>query len=145
VLCADEKSRIQALDRTGSPLPLRPGLPGSQMHDYKGYGTSTQFVAFNILNGKVIGHCQPHSRGRELVDLLGELEKEEPLQLGIHPIMVTRHNPKSGCPALAQVQLAPPIPFGLHPHRQLLARSGGGSVCTAHGAHESARNLPKRH
>ena len=95
VLCADEKSPIRALDRTAPPLPPRPGLAGRQMDDYKRYGTSTLFAAFNILNGKVMGHCQPHHRGRELVNFLGELEKEVPLELNIHLIMDTPHIPRS--------------------------------------------------
>jgi len=57
VLCVDEKSPIQALDRSAPILPLRPGLPERQTHDYKRYGTTTLFAAFNILNGKVIGSC----------------------------------------------------------------------------------------
>jgi transposase len=57
VLCIDEKSQIQALDRTAPILPLRPGLPERQTHDYKRNGTTTLFAAFNILNGKVIGSC----------------------------------------------------------------------------------------
>jgi transposase len=63
VLCVDEKSQIQALDRTAPILPLRPGLPERQTHDYKRYGTTTLFAAFNILNGKVIGSCLPRPPG----------------------------------------------------------------------------------
>ena len=96
VLCADEKGPIQALDRTAPPLPLLSGLPERQMRDYKGYGTSTLFAAFNILNGKAMGHCQPHHGGRELVNFLGELEKEVPLELDIHVIMETCHTPNIG-------------------------------------------------
>src|SRR5437879_3558943 len=76
VLCVDEKSQIQALDRTAPILPLRPGLPERQTHDYKRYGTTTLFAAFNILNGKVMGRCLPRHRGREFVRVLHDLEKE---------------------------------------------------------------------
>lgn len=55
MLCVDEKSQIQALDRTAPILPLRPGLPERQTHDCKRHGTTTLSAAFNILNGKVIG------------------------------------------------------------------------------------------
>src|SRR5215472_12267327 len=76
VLCVDEKSQIQALDRTAPILPLRPGLPERQTHDYKRHGTTTLFAAFNILNGKVIGTCQERHRSREFIRFLNHLEKQ---------------------------------------------------------------------
>jgi transposase len=87
VLCVDEKSQIQALDRTAPILPLRPGLPERQTHDYKRNGTTTLFAAFNILNGKVIGACQSRHRSREFIRFLNQLEKELPADLEIHLIM----------------------------------------------------------
>jgi transposase/DNA-binding CsgD family transcriptional regulator len=87
VLCVDEKSQIQALDRTAPILPLRPGLPERQTHDYTRHGTTTLFAAFNILNGKVIGTCQPRHRSREFVKFLSQLEKELPADQEIHLIM----------------------------------------------------------
>jgi transposase len=87
VLCVDEKSQIQALDRTAPILPLRPGLPERQTHDYKRHGTTTLFAAFNILNGKVIGTCQSRHRSREFVKFLNHLEKELPADQEVHLIM----------------------------------------------------------
>ena len=87
VLSVDEKSQIQALDRTAPILPLRPGLPERQTHDYKRHGTTTLFAAFNILTGKVIGTCQPRHRAREFVKFLNQLEKSVPAQLDIHLIV----------------------------------------------------------
>ena len=87
VLCVDEKSQIQALDRTAPILPLRPGLPERQTHDYKRHGTTTLFAAFNILNGKVIGACQPRHRSREFLKFMTYLEKELPADQEIHFIM----------------------------------------------------------
>jgi transposase len=87
VLCVDEKRQIQALDRTAPILPLRPGLPERQTHDYKRHGTTTLFAAFNILNGKVLGRCLPRHRGQEFVRFLGELEKEVPQELDVHLIV----------------------------------------------------------
>ena len=87
VLCVDEKSQIQALDRTAPILPLRPGLPERQTHDYKRHGTTTLFAAFNILNGKVIGTCQARHRGQEFVKFLTRLEKEVPCDLDVHIIL----------------------------------------------------------
>jgi transposase len=87
VLCVDEKSQIQALDRTAPLLPLRPGLPERQTYDYKRNGTTTLFAAFNILNGKVIGSCLPRHRGKEFIQFLKQLEKEVPPELDIHLIL----------------------------------------------------------
>jgi transposase len=87
VLCVDEKSQIQALDRTAPILPLRPGLPERQTHDYKRHGTTTLFAAFNILNGKVIGTCQDRHRSREFVRFLNHLEKNLPADQDVHLIM----------------------------------------------------------
>lgn len=87
VLCVDEKSQIQALDRTAPILPLRPGLPERQTHDYKRHGTTTLFAAFNILNGKVIGSCLPRHRGREFLRFLNQLEKQVPADLDVHLIV----------------------------------------------------------
>jgi transposase len=87
VLCVDEKSQIPALDRTAPILPLRPGLPERQTHDYKRHGTTTLFAAFNILNGKVIGACQDRHRSREFIRFLNHLEKELPDDQDVHLIM----------------------------------------------------------
>src|SRR5437667_3807173 len=87
VLCVDEKSQIQALDRTAPILPLRPGLPERQTHDYKRHGTTTLFAAFNILNGKVIGTCQERHGSRDFVRFLNHLEKHLPTEQQVHLIM----------------------------------------------------------
>jgi len=87
VLCVDEKSQIQALDRTAPLLPLRPGLPERQTHDYKRHGTTTLFAAFIILNGKVIGSCLPRHRGQEFLRFLRQLEKQVPPEFEVHLIL----------------------------------------------------------
>src|SRR6202046_3983989 len=87
VLCVDEKSQIQALDRTAPILPLRPGLPERQTHDYKRHGTTTLFAAFNILNGKVISSCLPRHRAKEFVRFLNQVEKEVPPDQDVHLVM----------------------------------------------------------
>ena len=95
VPCVDEKRQIQALDRTAPLLPLRPGLPERQKHDYKRYGTTTLFAAFNILNGKVIGSCLPRHLERQFVRFLGQLEKEVPPYLEVHFILDNYSTDKS--------------------------------------------------
>ena len=95
VLCVDEKSQIQALDRTAPILPLRPGLPERQTHDYQRHGTTTLFAAFNILNGKVIGTCLPRHRSREFLKFLSQLEKQLPADQQLHLILDNASSHKS--------------------------------------------------
>jgi transposase len=66
---------------------LRPGLPERQTNDYKRYGTTTLFAAFNILNGKVIGSCLPRHRGKEFAKFLNQVEKQVPPDLDVHIIL----------------------------------------------------------
>jgi hypothetical protein len=98
VLCVDEKTQIHALGRTAPILPLRPGLPKRQTHDYIRQGASTLFVAFNILTGKVIGPLLPRHRGRELVIFLRHLEQAIPLDLEVHLILANYRTHK--CPPI---------------------------------------------
>ena len=95
VLSVDEKSQIQALDRTAPILPLRPGIPERQTHDYKRHGTTTLFAALNILNGKVIGACLPRHRSREFLKFLRQLEGQVPAELQIHLIVDNASTHKS--------------------------------------------------
>ena len=74
VFSLDEKSQIQALDRTQPILPLRPGLPERQTHDYERHGTTTLFAALNVFEGTVIGHCQPRHRHQEFRTFLERLD-----------------------------------------------------------------------
>lgn len=74
VLSVDEKSQIQALDRTQPILPLRPGLPERQTHDYQRHGTTTLFAALDVLEGTVIAQCQPRHRHQEFLAFLNRIE-----------------------------------------------------------------------
>jgi transposase len=87
VLCVDEKSQIQALERTRPLLPLRPGLPARQTHDYKRNGTTTLFAALNMLNGKVIGDGMPRHRHQEFIRFLERVDAETPAELDLHLIV----------------------------------------------------------
>ena len=87
VLCVDEKSQIQALERTRPLLPLRPGLPARQTHDYKRNGTTTLFAALNVLDGKVIGDCMPRHRHQEFIRFLKRVDVETPAELDLHLIV----------------------------------------------------------
>ncbi len=87
VLCLDEKSQIQALDRTQPGLPLKKGRCGTMTHDYKRNGTTTLFAALNMLDGKVIGECHPRHRHQEWLKFLRRLDREFPEKLELHLVM----------------------------------------------------------
>jgi transposase len=87
VLCVDEKSQIQALDRTQPLLPLRPGMPARQTHDYKRHGTTTLFAALNLLDGKVIGDCMPRHRHQEFIRFLKQIDGQTPPEVHLHLIV----------------------------------------------------------
>jgi transposase len=87
VLCVDEKSQIQALDRTQPGLPLKTGRCGTMTHDYKRHGTTTLFAALNVLEGKVIGQCLPHHTNHEFLRFLRRLDREFSRKLTLHLIL----------------------------------------------------------
>ena len=87
VLCVDEKSQIQALDRTQPGLPLKKGRCGTMTHDYKRNGTTTLFAALNMLDGKVIGECHGRHRHQEWQKFLRRLDAEFPPELKLHVVM----------------------------------------------------------
>jgi transposase len=87
VLCVDEKSQIQALDRTQPGLPLKKGRCGTMTHDYKRNGTTTLFAALNMLDGKVIGECHSRHRHQEWRKFLRRLDAEFPPELKLHVVM----------------------------------------------------------
>jgi transposase len=87
VLCVDEKSQIQALDRTQPGLPLKKGRCGTLTHDYKRNGTTTLFAALEVLQGRVIGQCFARHRHQEFLKFLRRLDQEFPGPLPLHLVM----------------------------------------------------------
>jgi transposase len=87
VLCVDEKSQIQALDRTQPLLPMRPGQAERRTHDYARHGTTTLFAALDVLTGKVIGECYPRHRAIEFRKFLDEIDSAVPADLDVHLIL----------------------------------------------------------
>ena len=87
VLCVDEKSQIQALDRTQPGLPMKKGRAGTMTHDYKRNGTTTLFAALNMLDGKVIGTCMPRHRHREFLRFLKLIDQQIAEALDLHLIV----------------------------------------------------------
>jgi transposase len=87
VLCVDEKSQIQALDRTQPLLPMRPGQAERRTHDYERHGVTTLFAALDVKAGTIVGKCMPRHRAREFRKFLDEVERNVPVNLDIHVVM----------------------------------------------------------
>jgi len=87
VLCVDEKSQIQALDRTQPILPLAPGIPERRTHDYMRHGTTTLFAALDIATGEVIGQLHRRHRSSEFLQFLRTIEANVPAELDVHLVM----------------------------------------------------------
>lgn len=87
VLCVDEKSQIQALDRTQPGLPMKKGRCGTMTHDYKRNGTTCLFAALNVLDGTVIGTCYPRHRHEEFLKFLRKIDRETPAGTDLHLIV----------------------------------------------------------
>ena len=97
VLSVDEKSQIQALDRTQPGLPMKKGRCGTMTHDYVRNGTTTLFAALNVLEGRVIGRCMQHHRHQEFIRFLNTVDAEVPAANQVHAIMdnyATHKHPK---------------------------------------------------
>lgn len=97
VLSIDEKSQIQALDRTQPGLPLKKGRAGTMTHDYKRHSTTTLFAAFDVLEGKVTGRCMQRHRHQESIRFLNAVEREVPAGKTVHAILdnyATHKHPK---------------------------------------------------
>jgi len=97
VLCCDEKSQVQALDRTQPGLPLKKGRAGTMTHDYVRHGTTTLFAALNVADGTLIGQCQDRHRHQEWLKFLQQVDAETPGDRELHLILdnyATHKHPK---------------------------------------------------
>ena len=97
VLSVDEKSQIQAQDRTQPGLPLKKGRAGIMTHDYKRHGTTTLFAALDVPEGKIIGRCMQRRRHQEFIEFLNAAEHEVPVGMTVHAILdnyATHKHPK---------------------------------------------------
>ena len=123
VLCVDEKSQIQALDRTQPGLPLKKGRAATMTHDYKRHGTTTLFAALDVKSGMVIGECMPRHRAKEFLSFLRQIDKAVP----------ARRRCASGARQLRHPQdargeglagQAPALQAALHAHQRVMAEPG---------------------
>ena len=87
VLCVDEKSQIQALDRTQPGLPMKKGRAATMTHDYKRHGTTTLFAALDVKSGLVIGECQPRHRAREFIKFLRTIDRIVDKRFDLHLVI----------------------------------------------------------
>jgi transposase len=138
VLSVDEKSQIQALDRTQPGLPLKKGWAGTMTHDYKRNGTTTLFA---VLEGKVIGRCMQRHRHQEFIRFLNAIEAEVPVGKIIHVILDNygAHQTPKGS-RLAQSPF--PLRVPLHPDLGLLAQRRRGLFCQADQAPPQTWRVP---
>jgi transposase len=111
VLCVDEKSQIQALDRTAPILPLFPGVPERRTHDYRRYGTTNLYAALNLASGRVIADLSPRHRALEFIKFLRLIDREVPAELQVHVVIDNSSTHKT--PAVKRWLLAHPR-FVLH-------------------------------
>ncbi len=87
VLCVDEKTQVQALERSQPVLPMRPGRPERRTHDYYRHGTLALFAALNVATGKIISSTKPKHRTKEFLNFLRQIEREVPAELDLHIIL----------------------------------------------------------
>ena len=128
VLCVDEKSQIQALDRTAPVLPLMPGSPQRRSHDYTRHGTTNLYAALNLASGLVISQMTPRHRAIEFRQFLNRVDQAVPPRAGrARDLRQLLHPQDPGDPALAG--RPPPLPPAFHPDLQLLVEPGGAVVC----------------
>lgn len=120
VLSIDEKSQMQALDRTQPGLPMKKVRAGTMTHDYKRHGTTTLFAAFNVLDGKVIGRCMQRHRHQEFIRFLNAVEREIASDKAIHVILDNYARHKHPKVVLARPPSAMDVP--LHPDAGQLAQ-----------------------
>lgn len=111
MLCVDEKSQIQALDRTQPGLPMKKGRAATMTHDYKRNGTTTLFAALNVKTGEVIGECQPRHRAKEFIRFLKTIDRSIAKHLDLHLVV---DNDKTHKTKEVQAWLAKHPRFKLH-------------------------------
>lgn len=148
VLCVDEKSQVQALNRTQPILPLAPGVPARQSHDYERHGVTSLFAALNVATGEAIGQCHRRHRHQEFLKFLTEIEASIPSEIEVHLVMdnygthkVTRVRNWLARHARYHVHFTPTSGSWLN----LVERLFGEVTerCVRRGSHTSVRQLEK--
>ena len=144
VLSLDEKSQIQALDRTQPGLPLGLGYTEKHTHDYVRHGTTSLFSALNVATGEVIGQCLKRHRHQEFLKFLKTVDAAIPDEEGHHPRDHGQLRNPQNTRGSTLVCEAPAIPRPLHAHECLMAEPGGTVFRRNHDQEDSSGNIPKR-
>ena len=139
VLCVDEKSQIQALDRSQPVLPMRPGQAERRSHDYHRHGTTSLFAALDAKTGKVLGALHRRHRSAEFRKFLDRIDASAPAGLEVHLMLgQLQHAQDRADPPLARQ--TPPLSCALHAHRIVVDQSGRAFLRAAYGKTNPARN-----
>ena len=141
VLCVDEKSQIQALDRTAPILPMRPGIPERATHDYKRHGTSSLYAALDITTGKVIGRCTAATARSSSRSSCRPIDSAVPADLDVHLVLDNSLDAQDpGDQALAAS--TPAVRVALHADLELVAEPRRALVLRADNQEAPARRAP---
>ena len=143
VLCVDEKSQIQALDRTQPGLPLKKGRAATMTHDYKRHGTTTLFAALDVKSGLVIGECQPRHRAKEFIRFLKRIDRCVQKHLDLH-LVLDNYGTHKTPEVKAWLAKTSALQSALHAHQRILAQSRRALLRRDHDQAHSARCLRKR-
>ena len=145
VFCVDEKPQVQALDRTEPVLPLRPGIPARQTHDYIRHGTTNLFAALNILDGTVLARCAPQKRHTEFLAFLEQLDRTVPKRREIH-LILDNYGTHTHPAVEAWFARAAAVSPAFCADQRLVAQPGRTLVCGDHPQAHPPRHLsePRR-
>ena len=138
----DEKTQVQALDRTQPSLPLKPGRAGTMTHDYKRNGTTDLFAALKVATGEVIYNTKPRHSAKEVLGFFKLIDLHVPRHLNVHVVLenLSAHKAPGGGQVAGSSQNEA-VASPLHPHLFLLAQPGRRVVQTAHRPAAPPRNL----
>ena len=143
VLCVDEKSQIQALNRTQPTLPMGLGYVEGYTHDYVRHGTTTLFAALDIATGRVISQCRKRHRHEEFLSFLRLIDREVPAELDIHLVLGQLRDAQAR-QGQAVAGGAATLPSALHTHLRVLVEPSGAVVRLAQPAGDQAGLVPQR-
>ena len=144
VFSVDEKSQIQALDRTQPGLPIKKGRCGTMTHDYKRHGTTTLFAALDVASGKVIGQCMPRHRHQEWLRFLRRIDAETPKHLDVH-LIADNYATHKHARVRAWLKRHQAVPHAFHPNFSLVAQPGRALLRPHHRGPHPLRRVQERH